>query len=117
MKATVTRAQDRLNVQALLDAASLDLTPDRGLWRGTIEIVARFTTADGIVAGDVFSQTMTLNLRQATYDAALRDGLACHNVELKIPVKAVELRLLFANPATGKIGTLTIPLSEVKTFN
>ena len=31
-----------------------------------------------------------------------------------IPVKAVDLRLLFANLAAGKIETLTIPLSEVQ---
>ena len=42
----------------------------------------------------------------------MRFGLAYHK-ELKIPARAVELKLLFANPASGKIGTLTIPLSKV----
>jgi hypothetical protein len=74
--------------------------------------VARFITADGVVAANVFHQTVTLNLRQGTYDAAVRDGFAWHN-EFVIPAKAVELKLLFANPASGKIGTLTIPLAEV----
>ncbi len=119
IKASVTRTQDRLNVQATLDVEGLDLAPNRNRqnenrWTGKIEVVARFTTADGIVAGDVFSQTMTLNLRQTTYDAAVQDGLPYRNIELKVPNKAVELRLLFANLATGKIGTLTIPLSEVE---
>ena len=117
IKASAMRVQDHLNLEATLDAESLDLMPDRDLWRGKIEVVARFTTADGIVVGDVFSNTITLNLRQAAYDAALRDGLAYHNVELKIPANAVELKLLFANPASGKIGTLIIPLSEVKAVN
>jgi hypothetical protein len=31
--------------------------------------------------------------------------------ELPIPPKAVELKVLVGNPASGKIGTLTIPLS------
>lgn len=53
-----------------------------------------------------------MNLRQATYDAAVRDGLS-YSTELKVPAKAVELKLLFANPASGKIGTLTILLSEI----
>jgi hypothetical protein len=32
----------------------------------------------------------------------------------RFPPKAVELKLLVANLATGKIGTLTIPLPEIK---
>ncbi len=110
VKASVTRNQDRLNVRAILDVGSLDLTPNQNIWTGKIEVVARFTAADGSLAGEGFSQTM--NLRQATYDKAIRDGLAYHN-ELKIPLKAVELKLLFANLASGRIGTLTIPLSEI----
>ena len=113
IKASVTREEDRLNLEAMLGAESLDLTPDQGLWTGKIEVVARFTTADGIFASDAFAQTLTLNLSQTTHDTAMRDGLAYHN-EFKIPPKAVELKLLFANPASGKIGTLTIPLSEVE---
>jgi hypothetical protein len=54
----------------------------------------------------VASQTLNLNLGQTP------QGLGYHN-DLKIPLKAVELRLLFANPDFRKIGTLTIPLSEV----
>jgi VWFA-related protein len=118
IQASVTRAQDRLNLEAMLDAASLDLmlgqsAQERSLWTGKIEIVARFTAADGSAAGEALSQTLNLNLRQTTYDAALQHGFIYHN-ELKIPAKAVELKLLIANPASGKIGTLTIPLSEVQ---
>jgi VWFA-related protein len=109
IQASVTRTKDRLNLQATLDVASLDLAPDRNLWKGNIEMAARFTTADGVVVGDVFSKTLVLNLRQATYDAAMRGGLPFQN-EFMIPPKAVELKLLFANVAAGKIGTLTIPV-------
>jgi VWFA-related protein len=108
----VTRVQDRLNVQALLDVGSLDLLPNGGLWTGKIEVVARFTAADGSLAGEGFSQTMVLNLRQSTYEKALRDGFLYHN-EWRIPAKAVEFKVLFSNLATGKLGTLTIPLSEI----
>ncbi|HEY1756638.1 MAG TPA: VWA domain-containing protein [Bryobacteraceae bacterium] len=116
IKASAMRVQDRLNLEATLDAGSLDLTPDRDLWKGKIQVVARFTTADGIVAGDVFSGTITLNLGQASYAADVRGGLPFQH-EFKIPPKAVELKLLFANLVAGKIGTLTIPLSEVKAVN
>jgi VWFA-related protein len=112
VRASVTRMQDRLNLEAVLGVESLDLVPVQNLWTGKIEVVARFTTADGIVASDAFAQTLTLNLTQTSWDTAIHRGLAYHH-ELKIPARAVELKLLFANPASGKIGTLTIPLSKL----
>ncbi len=113
IRASVTRDQDRLNLQAVLDVGSLDLSSNQNLWTGKVEFVARFAAADGSLAGEGVSQTMTLNLRQATYDKAVSDGFIYRN-ELRIPAKAVALRLLFANLASGKVGTLTIPLSEIE---
>ena len=118
VKAAVTRVRDRLTLEATLDAESLDLTlsesaQEQNLWTGSIEVVARFTTADGIIAGEVFSKTMTLNLSQASYDTAVHSSLPFQN-EFMIPPKAVELKLMFANMATGKIGTVAIPLAEIK---
>jgi VWFA-related protein len=106
IKATATRLQDRLNLKAVVDVDSLELTPSQDRWKGRVEIVARFTAADGSPVGAVASQTLNLNLRQTPQD------LGYHN-DLQIPAKAVEIRLLFANPDSRKIGTLTIPLSEV----
>ena len=112
VRASVTRMQDLLDLEAVIGVEGLDLVEAQNRWTGSIEIVARFTTADGIVASDAFAQTLTLSLNQTSWDTALRSGLAYHN-ELKIPAKAVELKLLIANPASGKIGTLTIPLSNM----
>jgi VWFA-related protein len=108
-----TRTQNQLAVSARFDAASLDLAIDQGLWKGTAEVVARFMAADGTQAGDTLAETVTLNLRPATYEAFLVGGLP-YQKELTIPAKAVELKLLIGNPASGKIGTLTIPLAEIK---
>ena len=107
-------AQERLRFDALLDAASLDLAPSQNRWSGKLEVIAEFLAGDGTVVGarPALSQTVNLNLTQATYDAAAQQGLLYRN-ELKIPAKAVELKLLVANMATGKIGTLTIPLADV----
>jgi VWFA-related protein len=113
VKAAVTRAQDRLTVQAMFDIETLGLAQNQNRWAGNIEVVARFTTAEGTIAGEVFAQTLALNFRQATYDIAVRSGFSYRN-DLKIPPKAVQLKLLFANSATGKVGTLTIPLSQVE---
>jgi len=103
-----------LDLLITIDPESLALTPDKDRWDGKVEIVARFTGADESLAGEVFSQRLTLNLSQTTYEKAVRDGgVDYHNV-FKIPAKATELKLLVANLASGRIGTLTIPLSEVQ---
>ena len=44
--------------------------------------------------------------------SALSSGFP-YRQELSIPAKAVELKLLIGNLASGKIGTLTIPLMDV----
>jgi len=112
LTASAARRQDRLDLTVSFDLASLDLTPSGGLWKGAAEVVARFMTPEGVWAGDVISQTMTFNLKPSTYASMLQSG-ATYQKELKIPLKAVELKLLVGNLASGKIGTLTIPLSEV----
>jgi hypothetical protein len=111
--ASATRAQDRLNLAATIDLASLDLNLNQGQWTGKVEIVARFLAADGTQAGEVFAQTAALNLPQPAYESMLKSGFV-YRKQLQIPANAVELKLLVANLATGKIGTLTIPLAEVR---
>jgi hypothetical protein len=69
-------------------------------------------TPEGVWAGDVNSQTVTFNLKPSTYASMLQGGVK-YRKELKIPAKAVELKLLVANLASGKVGTLTIPLSAI----
>ena len=109
--ASATHAQDRLDLSVSLDVSSLDLELTQGLWKGAAELVARFVTADGLQAGDLLSQTVTLNLPPAAYASMSQSGVPYHR-ELRIPPKAVELKLLVGNLASGKIGTLTIPLSQ-----
>jgi VWFA-related protein len=111
--ASVTRSQNRLDISGVLDVAGLDLELIDGLWKGKAELVARFVTADGKLAGKVVALTMTFNLRPATCASALQRGFRFHRA-IAIPPKAVDMNLLIGNVASGKIGTLTIPLSEVR---
>ncbi len=114
VRASVTKVRDRLSLDAVVSVESLDLMPEQDRWTGKVEFAARFTTADAIIASDPVTRTVSFHLSREKYDAALRTGITYHH-ELQIPPKAVELKLLFANAASGKIGTLTIPLSRVKT--
>jgi VWFA-related protein len=108
------RTSERLRFDTVLDAASLDLSPNQNRWTGSLEVVAQFMAADGRIVGarPALDQTVNLNFTQPTYDAATQRGLSYRN-ELKIPANAVEFKILIANRATGKMGTVTIPLSEV----
>ncbi len=113
LTALATREQDRLDLTLSFNLADLVLTPSGGVWKGNAEVVARFLTVEGVWAGDVLSQTVNFSLKPATYASILQSGATYHR-ELKIPAKAVELKLLVGNLASGKKGTLTIPLSEVR---
>lgn len=114
MWASVTRAgATRLNVAVAFDVSNLDLEQEQGLWTGKAEFVARFVTADDKQAGGATARTMTFHLKPTTYATALQRGYLFRE-QLTIPPKAVELNLAMSNLATGKIGTIRIPLSQVK---
>ncbi len=114
IQASAKRAHERLSFDTVLDAASLDLAPNQNRWTGSLEVVAEFMAADGRIVGarPALDQTVTLNFTQPRYDAATQRGISYRN-ELKIPANAVEFKILITNRATGKIGTVTIPLAEV----
>jgi len=114
IRASAKRVLDRLSLEAVVDLASLGLAPVQSRWSGKMEVLGRFMSADGKIVGDrpALAQTVDLKLKQPTYEAAIESGLPYRN-ELKIPAKAVEFKLLVANMATGKIGTVTIPLEDL----
>jgi hypothetical protein len=66
----------------------------------------------GRLAGEGSDQTLTLSLHEATYNKAVQAGLR-YDFQFKVPAGASELKLLFMDLSTHKIGTVTVPLSEV----
>jgi VWFA-related protein len=111
LRATATRVQDELDLALSIDVSSLDLKLDQGLWKGDVEVVARFMAADGAPAGEAVAESLRLNLRQTTYDSMQQSGVP-YRKKLKVPAKAVELKFVVGSLAIGKIGTLTVPLSK-----
>lgn len=111
--ASVTHAAPRLlNVAVTFDISNLNLEFNQGQWTGSAEFVSRFVTDDDKQAGDATARTMTFHLKPATYAAMLQHGYL-YREHLTVPQKAAELYLAIGNLTTGKVGTLTIPLSEV----
>jgi VWFA-related protein len=113
MMAVATRSEHTLSLAITLDVSALDLEQKNGLWEGRAELLARFMGNDGKIAGKIIPLTLNFHLRPVTYAAALERGYR-YRTEIVIPPKAVDLNLLVGNLASGKIGTVTIPLSEVK---
>jgi hypothetical protein len=111
--ASVARAGNSVKLTEAIDLAGLDLHLTEGTWKGKAEVVTRFIAVDGTQAGEVVSDTLMLNLRPATYQSMLGSGVL-DSKGLAIPERAVELKLLVGNLASGKIGTLTIPLPNTK---
>ena len=109
VSARVKADNGMMDVAAVLEVASLGLEQLQGRWRGNLEVVARFTAADGKTAGETSSRTVVMNLKPATYESARRDGLQYHD-RFKIPAKAVEMRLMFGNVQTNKAGSITVPI-------
>jgi VWFA-related protein len=110
--ASAARSEDQLDLSVSFDISGLDLQLIDELWKGKAEVLTRFMTAEGIQAGNTVADTMVFTLRPATYTSMLEKGAHYHK-QIAIPAKAVELDVLVGSLATGKIGTLKIPLSEV----
>jgi hypothetical protein len=111
--ASVTRQEDQLDVSASFGISGLDLQLTDELWKGKAEVVTRFMTADGIQAGNTIAEAISFKLSPAAYSSRLEKGAQYHK-QLAIPEKAVELDLLVGSLTTKMIGTLKIPLSEVR---
>ena len=69
-----TRTQDQLYLKATVDLANLDLESSGGVWKGSVEFVTRFLTAQAVQAGDVVSDTADLKLSEGPYQAMLKSG-------------------------------------------
>lgn len=107
--AQVKEDHGMMDVVAALDVASFGLEQKQGRWKGNLEVVARFTAADGKTVGETSSHTLVLNLKPATYASFQRDGFQFHD-RFRIPAKAADLRLLFGKVETGKAGSITVPV-------
>jgi len=101
-----------LKVMCSIDAHDVSLVQSGDLRKGVIEVYI----VEQDQAGKVLLQsgkTFTLQFPENKYDALLKSGLFFH--ELVEPKSgAITLRVLVEDPATSKIGSLIIPLSQLK---
>jgi VWFA-related protein len=115
LQATVDRVSqppDWLRVVLSIDAHDLHLVPSGGVRKGAVDvyIVEQDQTGKVLLQS---GKTFTLELPEKQYDAILTSGILFH--ELVQPHSgATTLRVLVEDPATSEVGSLIIPLSQLK---
>lgn len=101
----------RLNI----DPTALTLRQEDNLWRGKISVFARFAGDEDDQVGDVPVDTGTLNFTDDQRTRLLRDGLT-RRFTMKKPQGATTLRVLVRDEGSGKMGTVTIPVTGLSEF-
>jgi VWFA-related protein len=101
-----------LMVACSIDIHNLRLGQAGGLRKGAVSVYVLQQDAAGKVLGQ-WTKTYDLQLDERQYVALLRSGMPFRqNVQPKAGVTT--LRILVEDPATAEIGSLIIPLSQVK---
>jgi VWFA-related protein len=95
-----------------VDTSAMQFEQKDGRWDGQLEVLWVERAADSRdVTGH--GQTLTFHLSPKTYAALPRDGLKILSTET-IDEKAVELRFAARDPKTGAVGSLYIPVRNLK---
>jgi VWFA-related protein len=115
LQATVERVDQPphwFKVMCSIDAHDLSLVQSEDLRKGVIEvyIVEQDQTGKVLLQS---GKSFTLQFPENKYDALLKSGLFFH--ELVEPKSgAITLRVVVEDPATREVGSLIIPLSQIK---
>ncbi len=116
MQATVDRVDQplphSLKVRCSIDAHHVHLASDGAVRTGAVDVYVIEQDQTGKV---LFNSRKTFNLQvpEKQYDALLKSGLLFHE-DVQPRAGATTLRILVEDPATAKVGSLIIPLSQVK---
>jgi VWFA-related protein len=102
------RREGTLALKVSLDARNVALDGDQG----RLEMLVRFATGDGRQTGTLAKSSVKLDLKPANYETALRNGISVQQT-FAIPPDAVAFRVLIHDVQSGRIGTVSIPLSKV----
>jgi hypothetical protein len=108
----VDQPPDWLKVSCSIDAHDLHLASSGGLRKGSVDVY----TIEQDQTGKVLLQsgkTFTLEFPEKQYAALLRSGILFHQL-VEPKTGATTLRILVEDPATSEVGSLIIPLSQVK---
>jgi len=103
---------DSLRISCSIDIHNLRLVQTGDLRKGAVSVYVVQQDAAGKVLSQ-WSKTYDLRLSENQYVALLKSGMP-FNQDLQPKVGVTTLRVLVEDPATAEIGSLIIPLSQIK---
>lgn len=101
-----------LNLSCAIDIRNIRLTQDGGLRKGAVAVYTIEQDATGKVI-QKWDKAFNLQFTDNQYAALLKTGMLFHQT-VHLRAGTTTLRLLVEDPSTSNVGTLIIPLSEVK---
>lgn len=115
LRATVDRVDQpphSLKVLCTIDARNLRLVQSGGLRKGSVEvyIVEQDQTGKVVLQS---GKTFTLQFPEKQYDALLKSGILFHEF-VQPDAGVTTLRVLVEDPRTTELGSVIIPLAQVK---
>jgi len=105
-------APNTLNVLVQVNPAGIGFKREGDRWKAEIDIVYVQKNEHGRLLGDGVSDSLSLALTDATYANASREGVIRQH---RIPRQpgATNMRIVVRDVATGSVGSLTIPFSQI----
>jgi VWFA-related protein len=110
---TASRKQNALTLRITVNPANLGLSLKGDRWQGKIDVATRFATDKSGEASTLWFEPIDIDLSQQNYEERSRDGLVFPKT-LDIPADAKKVIVLMRSSALGTVGSLTIPLGEVR---
>jgi VWFA-related protein len=101
-----------LSVFVQINPAGIGFRKDGDRWKAELDIVYVQKDAHGTAQGNGVADTLSLAFTDANYAKVMKDGLIRQRRFARQPA-AVTLRIVVRDVASGSIGSLTIPFSQV----
>jgi VWFA-related protein len=103
---------DTVNVSSQIDPATVGFRKDRDRWKTELDIVYVQKDDQGHVQGENIGDTLSLALSDSSYAKVVKEGLIVERRFRRRP-QAITLRIVVRDVASGSIGSLTIPFSQI----
>jgi hypothetical protein len=111
LRATLRQTSEGIDVSLRVDPKSILLEPNGDHWAGKLDLLFVQKESHGKQVSGV-DDTLSMELSQPNYVRVQQDGLMYHRVIPQAP-QASELRVVVRDAATGALGSVTAPFSEI----
>ncbi len=113
VRVNATRAGTNANLQIVLDAHELTLTPGKNeRWGGTLSVAILQTDASGKAVA-TSAQNVDLQLSRTTYEKWMREGFSL-NKTIALDAHAEEIRVWVRDVPSGAMGSVFIPAARIR---